>query len=89
MTKQQFWQPLYREFESLGLFVYILIITDLSTYSNKQYEQLPLGACYTHNYQSFPVLIFSDKSQVSNCTTYFSSLHSDRRAQLGTVTASK
>jgi len=37
MTEQQFRQPLYREFESLGLFVYILIITDLSAYSNERY----------------------------------------------------
>jgi len=35
---------LYREFESLGLFVYILIITDLSAYSNERYEQLLLRA---------------------------------------------
>ena len=45
MTEQQFWQPLYHEFESLGLFVYILIIIDLSAYSNEQYEWLLLGAC--------------------------------------------
>jgi len=45
MTEQQFRQPLYREFESLGLFVYILIITDLSAYSNERYEWLLLGAC--------------------------------------------
>ena len=44
MTEQQFWQPLYREFESLGLFVYLLIITDLSAYSNERYERLLLGA---------------------------------------------
>jgi len=44
MTEQQFRQPLYREFESLGLFVYILIITDLSAYSNERYERLLLGA---------------------------------------------
>ena len=30
--------------ESLGLFVYILIITDLSAYSNERYERLLLGA---------------------------------------------
>ena len=45
MTEQQFRQPLYHEFESLGLFVYILIITDLSAYSNERYERLLLGAC--------------------------------------------
>jgi len=45
MTEQQFRQPLYREFESLGLFVYLLIITDLSAYSNERYERLLLGAC--------------------------------------------
>jgi len=45
MTEQQFRQPLYREFESLGLFVYILIIMDLSAYSNERYERLLLGAC--------------------------------------------
>jgi len=44
MTEQQFRQPLYREFESLGLFVYILIITVLSAYSNERYERLLLGA---------------------------------------------
>jgi len=33
-----------REFESLGLFVYVLIITDLSAYSNERYERLLLGA---------------------------------------------
>ena len=44
MTEQQFRQLLYREFESLGLFVYILIIMDLSAYSNERYERLLLGA---------------------------------------------
>jgi len=48
MTEQQFRQPLYREFESLGLFVYLLIITDLSTYSNERYERLLLGAWLSH-----------------------------------------
>jgi hypothetical protein len=44
MTEHKFRQPLSREFEPLGLFVYILIITDLSVRLIERDEWLLLGA---------------------------------------------
>jgi hypothetical protein len=47
MTEYKLRQPLSRELEPLGLFVYILIITDLSVGLIERDERLLLGACFT------------------------------------------